>query len=118
MNHPLTFITCKGETRLRRFLEQLLRRIELQLSAANRSEAVFFHRPGEKHPAQACNRVRLVLSLPGRTLVAKEEGLEPVHAIREAVEDGNGRWPAAWRTYVTHGSGVALLGERLSNESG
>jgi hypothetical protein len=118
MNHQLTFITCKGETHLRRLVEQLLRRIELQLSAADRSEAAFLHGTGEKHPERERNRVRLVLSLPGRTLVAKEEELEPVHAIREAVEDRNGRWPAAGRTSVTHGSGLALLGERLSNESG
>jgi hypothetical protein len=118
MNHSLTFITSKGETCLRRLMEHLLRRIGLQLSAADLSEAAFLHGTDDKHPAQERNLVRLVLSLPDRMLVAKEEGLEPVHAIRGAVEDGNGRWPAAGRTFATHGSGVVLLGERLSNESG
>jgi ribosome-associated translation inhibitor RaiA len=101
MKQQLTFIKCKDETRLRRLLEQLLRRIELQLSAVDLSEPAHLHGTVENNPAHERYRVSLVLRLPGRTLVAKEEAFEPVQAIRNAVDELQ-RQVASYKAFLRH----------------
>ena len=87
MKQQFTFINCKDETRLRRLLERLIRRIERRLSAARWSEAPYLHGTIEKNPAHERYRVSILLNVPGRTLVAKEEGHKAEQAIHEAVEE-------------------------------
>jgi RNA polymerase sigma factor (sigma-70 family) len=87
VKQQFTFINCKDETRLRRLLERLVRRIERRLSAARLSEAPYLHGTIEKNPAHERYRVSILLNVPGRTLVAKEEGHKAEPVIREAVDE-------------------------------
>ena len=87
VKQQFTFINCKDETRLRRLLDQLVRRLERRLTAATLSEAPYLHGTMEKNPAHERYRVSILLNVPGRTLVAKEEGHKAEQAIREAVDE-------------------------------
>ncbi|HEU4685750.1 MAG TPA: sigma-70 family RNA polymerase sigma factor [Nitrospira sp.] len=87
MKQQLTFINCKDETHLRRLLNQLLRRLDRQLSVAKMSEAAFLHGIIEKNPAHQRYRMTAVLNVPGRTLVSKEDGHDAVQTMREAVSE-------------------------------
>lgn len=87
MKQQFTFINCKDEMRLRGLLEWLVRRIERRLSAARLSEAPYLHGRIEKNPTHERYRVSILLNVPGRTLIAEEEGHKAEPAIREAVDE-------------------------------
>jgi ribosome-associated translation inhibitor RaiA len=86
VKRKLSFINCRDEMRLRRLLEQLIRRLERRFPAT-RPDSVWLRATTEKNPVHERYRVTVLMNVPDRTIVAKEEGHDAVETIREAMNE-------------------------------
>lgn len=83
MKHQVTFENCQDHALIRRTFEKCLARLDNQVKRLPQ-DALFLHGTIERHHSKPRYRASLVLNVPGRTLVAKEEGADGEVVIREA----------------------------------
>ncbi len=83
MKIQVTFENCKDDSAIRHIFEKSMARLDKHMKPVP-DESCFLHGKIERHDTKLRFQATLALNVPGRTLVAKEEGVDGESVVREA----------------------------------